>query len=95
MINVIPSASVRRKIATVGLAAATLAAAMGSACAQQGPWLRYNQEFGLYQGNYTNPAVQASPSRTDRAGFDRSGTRGREGLGATPAHPEGPGGVSN
>lgn len=95
MINVIPSASARCKTATMGLAAATLAASMGIACAQQGPLLRYDQEFGPYQGSYTNPTVQASPSRTDRAGFDRSGTRGREGLGATPAHPEGPGGVSN
>jgi len=31
----------------------------------------------------------------DRKAFDESGTRGRMGLGADPAHPEGPGNVSD
>jgi hypothetical protein len=31
----------------------------------------------------------------DRKDFDESGTRGRMGLGADPAHPEGPGNVSD
>lgn len=31
----------------------------------------------------------------DRKAYDESGTRGRMGLGADPAHPEGPGNVSN
>lgn len=29
--------------------------------------------------------------QADRIRYDHSGTRGREGLGASPAHPEGPG----
>jgi hypothetical protein len=31
----------------------------------------------------------------DRKAFDQSGTRGRMGLGADPAHPEGPGNFSD
>jgi hypothetical protein len=31
----------------------------------------------------------------DRKAFDESGTRGRMGLGADPAHPEGPGNFSD
>jgi hypothetical protein len=31
----------------------------------------------------------------DREAFDESGTRGRMGLGADPAHPEGPGNFSD
>jgi len=31
----------------------------------------------------------------DRKAYGESGTRGRMGLGADPAHPEGPGNVSN
>jgi hypothetical protein len=48
-----------------------------------------NQYYGLYR----NPSDSLAPSRMDRANFDHSGTRGREGLGASPFHPEGPGNV--
>jgi hypothetical protein len=44
-----------------------------------------NQYYGLYQGSRD----------ADRAQFDRSGTRGREGLGEDPLHPEGPGNVAD
>jgi hypothetical protein len=50
-----------------------------------------NQYYGLYQGSPDGLAV----SRWDRARFDHSGTRGREGLGEDPLHPEGPGNVAD
>jgi hypothetical protein len=51
----------------------------------QAPWLRY------YQG----PRPCMSLDDCDRKVFGESGSRGRMGLGADPAHPEGPGNVSN
>ncbi|PNE12460.1 MAG: hypothetical protein CR217_03600 [Beijerinckiaceae bacterium] len=45
-------------------------------------------------GADANPKPQLAPSRLDRALFHRSGTRGRQGLGASPLHPEGPGNVT-
>jgi hypothetical protein len=83
------------KAATVGLAVATLAASIGAVGAQQSRPSRDDQFYGPYDGTNASPAVQAAPSRWDRARFDRSGTRGREGLGASPRRPEGPGNVSN
>jgi hypothetical protein len=47
-----------------------------------------------YHGPNQNPPAGLAPSRADRAKFNRSGTRGREGLGEDPAHPEGPGNVT-
>jgi hypothetical protein len=69
----------------MGLAAAILAATMGIACA-------HSRAGQIYDGN-ANPKPQLAPSRWDRARFHRSGTRGRQGLGASPLHPEGPGNV--
>ncbi len=61
--------------------------AIGAASAQQAYPPRASQFYSYYdQGG---PGL--TPSRQDRADFDRSGTRGREGLGASPFHPEGPG----
>jgi len=50
-----------------------------------------NQYYGLYQ----NPSQALAPSGADHADFDRSGTRGREGFGGSPFHPEGPGNVAD
>jgi hypothetical protein len=61
---------------------------VGAASAQQAYYPRANQYYGLYDQN-TGPVV--SPSRLDHNAYDRSGTRGRMGLGASPYHPEGPG----
>jgi hypothetical protein len=49
-----------------------------------------NQYYGLFEGLSGDPA----PAQIDRRNFDHSGTRGREGLGDSPFHPEGPGNVS-
>ncbi|MGA7656338.1 MAG: hypothetical protein WCA96_06100 [Methylocella sp.] len=84
-------ARARRKVLTVGLAAATLAASFGAVSAQQ----LYPAPADQVYGGSVTPNPQTAPSRWDRAHFDRSGTRGREGLGATPMRPEGPGNVSD
>ena len=57
-----------------------------------GPNLYYRQD-GLYE--YRSVAPNLARSRADRWRFHRSGTRGRMGLGADPARPEGPGNVSD
>jgi len=84
-------ASARRKALTVGLAAATLVASFGAVSAQQ----LYPAPADQVYGGSVTPNPQTAPSRWDRAHFDRSGTRGREGLGASPMRPEGPGNVSD
>ncbi len=77
----------------IGLATAVLITSVGAAAAQnhqpQPP--RPDQYYGLYQSPDQNLAL----SRLDRAQFDHAGTRGREGLGAAPLHPEGPGNVAD
>ncbi|WGJ14549.1 hypothetical protein QEV83_18310 [Methylocapsa sp. D3K7] len=84
-------ANTRRNAAVMGIAAAALAASLGMADAQQVP--RYPTY--PYYGTYNNAAPPPALSRWDRARFDRSGTRGCEGLGASPLRPEGPGNVSD
>jgi hypothetical protein len=74
----------------MGLAAAMLAATMGIACAQP----HYPSDADQIYDTKANPEPQLAPSRRDRARFHRSGTRGRQGLGASPLHPEGPGNVT-
>ncbi len=76
-----------RVLAFVGL---TVIASVDGASAQQVYTNRAQQFYGLYQ-----PNEGGTLSRQDRADYDRSGTRGRMGLGASPYHPEGPGNVSN
>ncbi|QBR72257.1 hypothetical protein CU048_14315 [Beijerinckiaceae bacterium] len=84
-------AIVAHRAPIIGLAAAALAASIGAASAQE----RYPSSADQYYNVYANPNPRTAPSRWDRARFDRSGTRGREGLGASPMRPEGPGNVSN
>ncbi len=78
-----------RTLALTGLASIT---AITAASAQQASSTRANQYYSVYD---QNPAVAGAASRQDRADFDRSGTRGRMGLGASPYHPEGPGNASD
>lgn len=74
-----------------GLVAAMLMASVGGAAAQE----QYPAGAGLY---YSPPPLNehrsAAVSRWDRWRFHRSGTRGRQGLGASPYRPEGPGNIS-
>jgi hypothetical protein len=48
-----------------------------------------------YYGVYHNRSEGFAPSTADSPDFDLSGTRGRDGLGANPFHPEGPGNVED
>ena len=89
---------IRKNKAGVGhkaqLAATILVASVGTVAADE----RFpsNQYYGPYENNgrYVKPNPSLAPSRADRNAFFRSGTRGRQGLGASPIHPEGPGNVS-
>jgi hypothetical protein len=96
-------AAVSHKVRTTGLAAAIVVASVGAVAADE----RYatgQSGFSalppLYEGSpfsspyFANQFQGLAPSRADRNQFDRSGTRGREGLGASPVHPEGAGNVS-
>ncbi len=69
------------------IAAAGVSAAMGSASAQT----PYIAGAGPYPGAYSRGYPAPSYERADQWRYDQSGTRGRIGLGADPAHPEGPG----
>ena len=76
----------RHNARKIGLAVAALAASMGVVAAQE----QYEHpQHGFYQ----NPPPCTSLDDCDRRAFDKSGTPGRMGLGADPAHPEGPGNV--
>lgn len=75
--------------------AAALALPMGYAVAKP----RHSHEAAPssreYVGLYQNPAQALNVDQQDHRLFDRSGTVGREGLGESPFHPEGPGNVAN
>jgi hypothetical protein len=77
----------RYVLAFAGLA---IVASIGAATAQQAYPVQPRQYYGLVNGD-----LGGISSRQDRADFDRSGTRGRMGLGASPYHPEGPGNVTD
>lgn len=55
----------------------------------------YSPEYGVKPYGYAMGRPCMSLDDCDRKDFDESGTRGRMGLGADPAHPEGPGNVSD
>jgi hypothetical protein len=77
----------RHKTQMIGLAAVVLLASMRVVVAQE---QREQPRYGSYQ----NPPPCTSLADCDREAYGESGTRGRMGLGADPAHPEGPGNVS-
>jgi hypothetical protein len=62
--------------------------ALGPVAAKDYPHAKQPTKADHYYGLYRNPSQEFAPSH-----FDRSGTRGRDGLGANPFHPEGPGNV--
>jgi hypothetical protein len=74
----------------MGLATGVLLASVGMAAAQPRNHLRAEQFYSIPQS-----PNQVVPSRLDRIRYDHSGTRGRDGLGASPWRPEGPGNVSD
>ncbi len=87
------NAAADQKARKIGLAAIVLIASIGAVAAQDRQPPRPDQYYGLYPNQDQDHGLALS--RWDRARFDRSGTRGREGLGAAPIHPEGPGNVSD
>ena len=77
----------RYKTRKIGVAATVLLASVRVVVAQE-------QHAPPQYGSYQNPPPCTSLADCDRKAYDESGTRGRMGLGADPAHPEGPGNVS-
>jgi hypothetical protein len=74
----------RRKAQKIGLVVAVLMASMRIVAAQE----QYeHSQYGFYQ----NRPPCTSLDDCNRRVYDKSGTPGRMGLGANPAHPEGPG----
>jgi hypothetical protein len=84
--------SVAGKARRVAVAAVVLMASVAAASAKGGPAphpANANQYYGLYE----NSPGGLTPAQIDHRNFERAGTRGREDLGASPFHPEGPGNV--
>lgn len=80
----------RRKLA-LGILLALTAGYAGEAAAK--PSHASAQTSGAHSTGAQAPC--SSLSDCDRRAYDYSGTRGRMGLGADPAHPEGPGNAPN
>jgi hypothetical protein len=74
-------------IVLVGSALLASGAVAAKDASQTGKSVDRNQFYGLYQNQ---PDAMAT-ARDHRTEFDRSGTVGREGLGASPFKSEGPG----
>lgn len=75
-------------IRTLAFAGLTVIASVGAAAAQGVP-VQASQFYALYQ------AAGPIGPLSDTYRYDRSGTRGRLELGASPFHPEGPGNFSD
>jgi hypothetical protein len=78
-------------VALIGSALVVSGAVAATESLHAGQPASANQYYGLYH----NPSQAIAPSADDSADFDRSGTRGRETLGAGFSNPEGPGNVSD
>jgi hypothetical protein len=81
--------TLRSTTAKLGLIAAIFASISGSAFAHDVP--AQSQQAKDYMAVYSDSASPVS----NAPDFNMSGTVGRLGLGANPAHPEGPGNFSN
>jgi hypothetical protein len=73
----------RHKAEKIGVAVALLVASTRVVTAQE----HERSQYGAYQ----NQPPCTSQDDCNRKAYDESGTPGRIGLGANPAHPEGPG----
>lgn len=85
----------RNQVKAIATAIALTAAMLGTAAARH---VRTRLHPAYASPCYEVPAPRKpcfSLDDCDRKAFDESGTRGRMGLGADPAHPEGPGNFSN
>ncbi len=79
--------STRNAVRAASLVAAVLMVSNGAVLAQDA--YAASKARGLSMYSASNEGV--APSRLDRIHYDHSGTRGRDGLGESPEHPEGPG----
>ena len=80
------------------LSAAVLGAGLlmcGAVAAKDYPQPKQPTEAHRYYGVYRNPSPGLVPSSDNPSDFDPSGSRGRDGLGANPLHPEGSGNVED
>ena len=84
-----------RKARCAAVAATVLLAAAGGAAAQDRHHAGQLAEANQYDSLYQDPPHVLNPQETDDARFHKAGTRGREGLGGSPFHPEGPGNVAD
>ncbi|WOJ88544.1 hypothetical protein RZS28_12010 [Methylocapsa polymorpha] len=79
------------KILNIALISSTLLMS-GAVAAKDYPHTKQPANADQYYGLYQNPSRAVAPPG---AAFDRSGTRGRQGFGGSPFHPEGPGNVAD
>jgi hypothetical protein len=100
--------SLRRRCAIWATAAVTLFAACSGALEAR-PMRKHRHHAAIHSQPDVYPRTAPFPQTAlplwrqpcfslddcDRKAFDESGTRGRMGLGADPAHPEGPGNFSD
>jgi hypothetical protein len=73
---------------------ALLGAGLLTSCAVAAKDYRHAKQHARadqFYGVYHNLSPVFVPSTANPPDFDLSGTRGRDGLGASPFHPEGPG----
>jgi hypothetical protein len=78
---------------TVGIAFFGALLASGAVAAKDVPHARPALNERQFYGLHQNPSGATTPGRNDFSDFDHSGTEGREGFGASPFNPEGPGNV--
>lgn len=81
------------KILAIALIGSALA--ISAAAANDAPQASRPANAERYYGLYQNPSQALAAPGADDDAFDDSGTRGRQGLGASPFHPEGPGNVND
>jgi hypothetical protein len=95
--NVLNAKFVDASIGELGLAIVMIMITTGITNAQEtrSPGAGYSQYSSSHHGKRQDACSGQSTPDCDRKRFDESGTIGRMGLGADPAHPEGAGNISN
>ena len=85
----------RSAASRVLFALAALAMSAGAASATDRHHVKQPAKANQYYGVYQSPVQSLPLDQADQIQFKRAGTIGREGLGESPRHPEGPGNVSD
>ena len=84
-----------RRAGSIALAAAISLAPAGFAVAKVHHKAPRAASARQYYGLYEPPAIGLPPAQVSGPNADQSGTLGREGQGASPFYPEGPGNFSD